>query len=470
MRVATFNKDSTSKKDLDGSSAASALDFKPKDSRDFQETVTVELQKRDPYLDRSLEQHEIDTAPRELIWQRSFGKSAPKDDGTFARLRATWLGNAPITQVDHFTATREETHRVWVSLSTQANSALAAWNKNAIFLIYALLFVEGFLLVLWVSIETLVIRRVTRLARATEGITDPGALRTMPEVDSGDELGVLSRTFVGLIQKTHDDAKFREEALEQRREADFQEAKRREEEGARQRQSETEELRRREQAREERLKIESWRLRQIGHNIKSPLNSLSILLRDTPQTKTDIDHLLRSVELIYESESLPQFIGKVPVALGRVDLNDYLDSIVSNAAVLNIGPVRFISNVRPCMVNIDENQLGDVCQHILSNAQRLKRVGSLITIALSTDDQLAIVSIDNEGETIEQDDLERIFDLDVSLRPDGSGRNMGSGLFQVRSILARMDGTVVARNTRHGVAFDIRLPLVPSEAFYEKRL
>ena len=63
----------------------------------------------------------------------------------------------------------------------------------------------------------------------------------------------------------------------------------------------------------------------------------------------------------------------------------------------------------------------------------------------------------NQGLTIAEDLLERIFELGVSdpesPTPLGEGEHRGQGLFVAKTYMAKMGGTINARNTEGGVAF-----------------
>ena len=73
--------------------------------------------------------------------------------------------------------------------------------------------------------------------------------------------------------------------------------------------------------------------------------------------------------------------------------------------------------------------------------------------------------VHNQGPSIAADRLERIFEYGVSDAAEGEGEGTsaqrGQGLFVARTYMARMGGTVTARNVDGGVCFDLALPRGP---------
>ena len=69
------------------------------------------------------------------------------------------------------------------------------------------------------------------------------------------------------------------------------------------------------------------------------------------------------------------------------------------------------------------------------------------------------MTVHNHGPAIAEALLERIFEYGVSDQP-GAGANgsRGQGLFVARTYMAKMGGTLVARNEADGVSFVLSLP------------
>lgn len=112
---------------------------------------------------------------------------------------------------------------------------------------------------------------------------------------------------------------------------------------------------------------------------------------------------------------------------------------------------------------IDRIQFDKVLMNLLSNAFKFTHTGGHISISISHDSMSARLSVADDGETIPEDKLDRIFERFYqganSLRGQQTGT--GVGLDLVRSIVDLHHGSIAARNTDDpkGCAFDITLPL-----------
>jgi two-component system, OmpR family, sensor kinase len=73
-------------------------------------------------------------------------------------------------------------------------------------------------------------------------------------------------------------------------------------------------------------------------------------------------------------------------------------------------------------------------------------------------DRQAIVEISNQGSLIDPSMLEQIFEFGVSSREDAQ-THRGQGLFVARTYMAKMAGTISAKNRADGVSFECSLPL-----------
>ena len=105
----------------------------------------------------------------------------------------------------------------------------------------------------------------------------------------------------------------------------------------------------------------------------------------------------------------------------------------------------------------DEYPLEDAITHVLTNADRYRLAGTPITLALRVTAELATVDIHNHGPQIAEDQLARIFDYGVSDAEPEDGVRRGQGLFVAKTYLAKMGGSITARNAQDGAVFEIGL-------------
>ena len=92
---------------------------------------------------------------------------------------------------------------------------------------------------------------------------------------------------------------------------------------------------------------------------------------------------------------------------------------------------------------------------------QLSRVGpgTPITLSLQLREGRAVAGVHNQGSTIPEALLQRIFDYGVSAATGEAGGQRGQGLFVARTYMAKMGGTVQAVNAADGVTFELALPL-----------
>ena len=93
---------------------------------------------------------------------------------------------------------------------------------------------------------------------------------------------------------------------------------------------------------------------------------------------------------------------------------------------------------------------------LVENAVTFAPEGSEISLSVLRG-SLPVVSVANEGSTLPDGDLQRLFMPLVSHRGERSGEgHLGFGLYIARLIAQAHGGAIVARNTDNGVSFDIR--------------
>jgi two-component system, OmpR family, sensor kinase len=280
----------------------------------------------------------------------------------------------------------------------------------------------------WLVIEIGLIRRITLLTRraaaASRNVQQdrPGeslARLDVSDLRGADELGILAAGLDDLLKRVNDDVQ--REQLRAQRERDM--------------------------------------LQAVGHEILSPLQSLMVLHPDAQDAgHRYVQRMQQAVRVLYGQASPSEALQAVTLEVGTLDLDAFLHDVASNAHFAGIADVRYERAGTAVPVRADEFSLEDVVTHILRNADRHRTPGTSITVGLALQDKSAVIAIHNEGEAIAAAALERIFEYGFSgARADG-GERRGQGLFVVRTYMAKMDGTVSARNVAGGVTFELQLP------------
>ena len=272
----------------------------------------------------------------------------------------------------------------------------------------------------WLVIEVGIIRRIATLTRRTRGLSrtvhaDGGLERfELADLRSGDELGLLAAGLDDLLQRVKEDAG-------------------------------------REKIRAEQEK-DLWHA--VGHEIMSPLQSL-MALHGSPQDASHryISRMQQAVRVLYGSASPSEAFQSTSLQVQTVDIADFVRNVAENAGVAD---VRCTGVDAPVPVRADEFPLEDVFSHILKNADRHRRAGTPITIAVAAGDNLATVSIHNFGPPISPELLDKIFEYGVSDQPAHAAEgHRGQGLFVAKTYMAKMGGTILVRNGEDGVSFEL---------------
>ncbi|HSV46165.1 MAG TPA: HAMP domain-containing sensor histidine kinase [Ramlibacter sp.] len=288
----------------------------------------------------------------------------------------------------------------------------------------------GAIVLAWAVIEIGLIRRIAvltkRAAAVSHNVQDGrgaqhiGALE-VSDLRGSDELGILAGGLADLLQRVKDDVQ--REQLRARQERDM--------------------------------------LQAVGHEILSPLQSLMVLHPNAGDAgHRYVQRMQQAVKVLYGQASPSEALAAAQLALQPLDIDRFLDHVARNAHFAGIEGVAYARLGTPVAVRADEFALEDVITHLLRNAERFRVAGSPITLALRVEGGQAHVTVHNQGPAIDPAMLEAIFSYGVSADAGETAEgHRGQGLFVARTWVAKMGGTIVARNVEDGVVLAIALPL-----------
>ena len=215
-----------------------------------------------------------------------------------------------------------------------------------------------------------------------------------------------------------------------------------------------------------------------SHELRSPLATLTtgleVAIAD-PSGKTWSD----TASMLHKQTHRMSYLVEDLMTLAKIDdagLNflmedvDLDDVLLEEAVRLKAMTRHHLSvKIEPIRITGDPNRLAQVFRNVLNNADR--HAESEITIDTALHHGLATVTIDNDGDTVPEDEVERIFDRFVRLDASRSRESGGSGLGLAisREILSLHSGSIHAtRSSRGRTRFIITLPAHPPEAAQEK--
>jgi PAS domain S-box-containing protein len=207
----------------------------------------------------------------------------------------------------------------------------------------------------------------------------------------------------------------------------------------------------------------------VAHEVKNPLNAIAIhleLLKERLGVASDeaqhsvavIESQIRRLDRVVQG--FLRFIRPRELHLIPVDLNALLQGVL---ALLEPEwqpkGIRFTFQPESALPLItgDEELLHQAFMNVLLNACQAMPSGGTITVVTTRESRdTARVSIADEGAGIPPEDLEKIFRLYYTTKPDGSG----IGLSLVYRIVQEHDGKIdVSSEVGQGTTMTVRLPL-----------
>ncbi len=206
----------------------------------------------------------------------------------------------------------------------------------------------------------------------------------------------------------------------------------------------------------------------VAHELKNPLTSLASALEMIERTsdpdnrarlmriaRGDIKRIDRLITDISDASRLDAELAREapePVELSRL-LSTILDIYRMTD---NPREVRFVlEDELPAgtIVRGRDERLGQVFRNLIDNAASFSPQGGAVTVRAGLQDQVARVTVADEGPGIPPDNLESIFERFYTERPgENFGKNSGLGLSIARQITQSAGGRIWAENGAEGGA------------------
>lgn len=207
----------------------------------------------------------------------------------------------------------------------------------------------------------------------------------------------------------------------------------------------------------------------LAHEVKNPLNTMRLhleILRDKPEVPADEMHqraevLGRQIQRLDRVvQGFVKFMRPQELALKPLDLNHFLKDVAAPMEAawgrLGVGVVFRFDPALP-VIMADEELLHQAFLNIMLNAGQAMPEGGKITVTTERDEPgIVKVSISDTGIGIPAEDLDKIFKLYYTTKPDGSG----IGLSLAYRIVQLHDGLIdVVSQVGHGTSVIVQLPV-----------
>jgi two-component system sensor histidine kinase ChvG len=222
----------------------------------------------------------------------------------------------------------------------------------------------------------------------------------------------------------------------------------------------------------------------VAHELKNPLTSLRSAIEMAARPNLDPDRREKLMAIVMDDiNRLNRLISDISDAsrldaelmrgeVRAVDLNVLLSDMVRHYAVT--APQKSSVEVEfrlaanpPFAAHGHDGRYGQVFRNVIDNALSFSPPGSRIIVELSREPRGGpfVVTIDDEGHGIPEENLESIFQRFYSERPtEHFGQHSGLGLSICRQIMETYGGSITASNRRAadgrvlGARFIIRVP------------
>ncbi|HEX3019631.1 MAG TPA: ATP-binding protein [Chitinispirillaceae bacterium] len=221
----------------------------------------------------------------------------------------------------------------------------------------------------------------------------------------------------------------------------------------------------------QRLRILGLLTSGVAHEVRNPLNAISVVLEalfqelgDKPDYLLYKDHVFTHVERLTRLMQDLLELGK-PIERSKVMIINFSDLIKESVALWKSSGNHSGHHVEIQMSELEDEikikgdplKLQQVFMNILENASQHSPKGTIINLCIQKESKIVKILICDQGSGIKDDDLKRIFEPFFTTRKKGTGL----GLAIVKHILEVHNGTVAIRNSNPGpgCTVEIELPL-----------
>ena len=212
----------------------------------------------------------------------------------------------------------------------------------------------------------------------------------------------------------------------------------------------------------------------LAHDLKTPLTSVIgylSLLRDEPEISVETREKYESIalekaerleELINEFFDITRFnLSNISIEVENTNLSLMLQQISNEfIPILREKNLSIKENIDE-QINVlcDRDKLERVFDNLLRNAVNYCYDNSEISLSLKSQDDYAVVKIENTGKTIPPEKLNRIFEQFFRLDSSRSTKTGGAGLGLAiaKEIVELHQGTITAESNNEITSFTVKL-------------
>ncbi|MBI5377078.1 MAG: sensor histidine kinase [Thaumarchaeota archaeon] len=198
---------------------------------------------------------------------------------------------------------------------------------------------------------------------------------------------------------------------------------------------------------------------RIAHDLRNPLSVIKVTSEMLQMQNKDLSEKEKETfekqknaidRMSHQIAEVLDFVRSKPVTKQPVEFSKMITSVLSNILVPK--HVKIIKPDKDLILKCDPAQIEVVIANLLRNAIDAVENDGIISIKLSEDQNYHIISIEDTGPGIPEENLQKIFEPLFTTKQKGTGL----GLASCKSIVEQHNGTIIAEN--NPTAFTIKLP------------
>ncbi|BAL93246.1 putative two-component system sensor kinase [Actinoplanes missouriensis 431] len=210
----------------------------------------------------------------------------------------------------------------------------------------------------------------------------------------------------------------------------------------------------------------------VSHELRTPITALQGLLENIVDGVAEPEPAAMSTALA-QTQRLSRLVtdlldlsrldaGVVPLRQDVIDVPEFLDDAVREAA-MNAGPdVRFAVSAPGMVISGDRERLHQVLANLLDNAARHSPPGGTVTVRAERRDEHLLLAVVDQGVGIPAAERERVFErFTRGERAAGGGTGLGLAIARWVVQMHRGSIAVVEPDGDRGCHIQVRLPLHP---------